>query len=408
MLVASGGDFSFGLREQADGTLRYATLPVVDHNEANAGLPGTIDLEGDPWAALDSLAGQVKAAGINQVNDVAIDDRVFEAYRGWSDGVIAPIWFNENLVDVSVAPGAAAGDAPTVTWRPETAAYTVRSNVTTVATGQVTTPLSVSLAEPGVLQVDGQIEAGGVPQGRYYLVDDPSAWARTGFIEALGRAGVTVTAAATGPNPEAAVPATPYDPATKVAEHTSATLAQLVKVVQKVSFNRGADLLVCLTAVKGGSTSCPQGLPDTYKTVTALGIPANTTYQFDGAGSDERSRTSPGAMSAFLRGVSKAPWAKAFEDSLPILGVDGTLGNNQAGTPAAGHVFAKTGTRAAFTDSSTGLLTGLTQVGYIDTASGRRLTYGVMTRDIPLLKVEDIFTASDDQGVIAAALYSGF
>jgi D-alanyl-D-alanine carboxypeptidase/D-alanyl-D-alanine-endopeptidase (penicillin-binding protein 4) len=408
VLVASGGDFSFGLRDQPDGTLRYATLPVVDHNEANAGLPGEIDLQGDPWAALDSLAGQVKAAGIDQVNDVAIDDRVFEAYRGWSDGVIAPIWFNENLVDVSVTPGAAAGDAPAVTWRPETAAYTVRSNVTTVAQGQATTPLSVSLAEPGVLQVDGQIEAGGDPLGRYYLVDDPSAWARTGFVEALGRAGVAVTAAPTGPNPAAALPAAPYDPATKVAEHTSATLGELVKVVQKVSFNRGADLLVCLTAVQGGSTACPQGLIETAKTVTALGIPANTTYQFDGAGSDERSRTSPGAMAAFLQGVTKAPWAKAFEDSLPILGVDGTLGNNQAGTPAAGHVFAKTGTRAAFTSETTGILTGLTQVGYIDTAGGRRLTYGVMTRDIPLVQIEDIFTASDDQGVIAAAIYSGF
>ena len=184
---------------------------------------------------------------------------MFEAYRGWSDGVIAPIWFNENLVDVTVTPGAAAGDAPTVTWRPETAAYTVRSNVTTVATGQATAPLTVTLAEPGVLQVDGQIEAGGAPQVRNYLVDDPSAWARTGFIEALGRAGVAVTAAPTGPNPAAALPTAPYDPATKVAEHTSATLAELAKVVQKVSFNRGADLLVCLTAVKGGSTSCPRG-----------------------------------------------------------------------------------------------------------------------------------------------------
>ena len=83
VLVASGGDFSFGLRDQADGTLHYATLPVVDHNEANAGLPGELDLAGDPWAALDSLAGQVKAAGIDQVNDVAIDDRIFEAYQGW-------------------------------------------------------------------------------------------------------------------------------------------------------------------------------------------------------------------------------------------------------------------------------------------------------------------------------------
>ena len=142
----------------------------------------------------------------------------------------------------------------------------------------------------------------------------------------------------------------------------------------------------------------PQGLVDTYKTVTALGIPANTTFQFDGAGSDERSRTSPGAMAAFLRGVSTAPWAKAFEDSLPILGVDGTLGNNQAGTPAAGHVFAKTGTRAATTVVDTGILTGLTQVGYVETASGRRLTYGIMTEDVPFTKIETIFTASDDQG----------
>jgi hypothetical protein len=31
-----------------------------------------------------------------------------------------------------------------------------------------------------------------------------------------------------------------------------------------------------------------------------------------------------------------------------------------------------------------------------------------MTRDIPLVQVEDIFTASDDQGAIAAAIYRGF
>ena len=144
--------------------------------------------------------------------------------------------------------------------------------------------------------------------------------------------------------------------------------------------------------------------------MTALGIPANTTFQFDGAGSDERSRTSPGAMSAFLRGVSKAPWAKAFEDSLPILGVDGTLGNNQAGTPAAGHVFAKTGTRAAFTTAvDTGILTGLTQVGYIETASGRRLTYGIMTRDVPLTADRGPSSRpATTRASIAAAIYSGF
>ena len=31
-----------------------------------------------------------------------------------------------------------------------------------------------------------------------------------------------------------------------------------------------------------------------------------------------------------------------------------------------------------------------------------------MTRDIPIQKIETVFTASDDQGAIAAAIYSAF
>jgi D-alanyl-D-alanine carboxypeptidase/D-alanyl-D-alanine-endopeptidase (penicillin-binding protein 4) len=264
------------------------------------------------------------------------------------------------------------------------------------------------LAEPGILEIDGQVDAGSDPQGRYYLVDDPSAWARTGFIEALKQSGIAVTAAETGPNPSDLLPAAPYDESTKIAEHTSATLAELTKVVLKVSYNRGADLMVCLTAVKAGSKDCLSGLADTYATVKALGIPDSTTYQFDGAGSDERDRTSPAAMSAFLRGAAEASWATAFEDGLPILGVDGTLATNQKGEPAAGHVFAKTGTRAAGTPADQGILTGITQVGYIDAKSGRRLTYGVMTRDIPLAQITDLFKVDEDQGAIAAAVYENF
>ena len=166
---------------------------------------------------------------------------------------------------------------------------------------------------------------------------------------------------------------------------------------------------MCLTAVKGGSTSCPQGLVDTFETVTALGIPADTTYQFDGAGSDRREySTSPGAMAEFLQGVTKAPWAKAFEDSLPILGVDGTLGNNQKGTPAAGHVFAKTGQRVATTAEETGLLTGLTQVGYIEAASGRRLTYGVHDQGHPDPEDRDRLHGQRRPGRVAAAIYSAY
>ena len=35
---------------------------------------------------------------------------------------------------------------------------------------------------------------------------------------------------------------------------------EYVKLIMKVSYNRGADLLTCLTAVKTGSTDCDDGL----------------------------------------------------------------------------------------------------------------------------------------------------
>jgi len=59
---------------------------------------------------------------------------------------------------------------------------------------------------PGHLVVSGQIARGSPPALRVWEVDNPSAFARTAFIEALKRAGVTVTAQETGVNPVALLP----------------------------------------------------------------------------------------------------------------------------------------------------------------------------------------------------------
>ena len=113
VLVASG-DFSFGLRDQPDGTLGYNSLPEVDHNSTYTGFAGGANIKGsDPLAALDALAAQVKAAGITEITgNVMIDDRLFETYHGLSAGPIAPIWVNENVIDIMVTPTKArrAGD----------------------------------------------------------------------------------------------------------------------------------------------------------------------------------------------------------------------------------------------------------------------------------------------------------
>ncbi|MGH8531285.1 MAG: D-alanyl-D-alanine carboxypeptidase [Gammaproteobacteria bacterium] len=196
VLVASG-DLSLGLRERPDGTLAFNSAPEFDHTYANTGLAGPALVRGDPFAGLDQLARQVRDAGIGEIRgNVVIDDRLFTPFSGWPDGLISPIWVNENRIDITITP-ADPGKPAAVERRPKTAAYTVESAVETVAHGRETT-LKVDAPKPGVFRVHGQIAAGHGPALRVGEIADPAAFARIAFIEALERAGVRVRAGGQG------------------------------------------------------------------------------------------------------------------------------------------------------------------------------------------------------------------
>jgi len=115
LVLVGSGDLSFGLRKQPDGSLSYENLPALDHSYATTGFPGAVEPQGDPLSALDELAASVKAAGVTHVNgDVVVDDRLFTPHT-FPDGLVSPVWVNENLIDIEVTPGAAAGGPTTVT-----------------------------------------------------------------------------------------------------------------------------------------------------------------------------------------------------------------------------------------------------------------------------------------------------
>jgi len=404
VLVASG-DFSMGLRERTDGTLGFVSAPRIDHNYADTGLPGPALLpRSDPLAGLDDLARQVRASGVRRVlGDVVVDDRLFRPDDGWPDGLISPIWVNENVLDVTVSP-AAPGAAARVDWRPKTAAWRVTGRVTTGPPGSAPA-LTVRRTAPGVVRVGGSVPAGGGPVLRVFQVPDPAAFARTAFVEALRRNGVRVAARATGPNPRALLPAgRAYPAARRVAERVSPPLSEYTKVILKVSYNRGADLMVCLTAVKAGSRDCEAGIAREVRHNASLGARRVTTFPFDGAGSEEQDRTTPVDMTRFLRAVAGEPYGEALRDGLPVLGVDGTLADVAKGTPAAGRIQAKTGTRLHVTDAGQALLTGNAHVGYIRARSGRQLVFADFVRDVPLPSPERLREVDADQTAIEAAI----
>jgi D-alanyl-D-alanine carboxypeptidase/D-alanyl-D-alanine-endopeptidase (penicillin-binding protein 4) len=404
LVLVGSGDLTFGLRELPNGTLSFENLPAVDHSYA-AELPHAVEPFGRPLSALDELAASVRAAGITHVSgNVIVDDRLFASYE-FPDGLVSPIWVNENLVDLLVKPGT-VGQPASVDPKPETSSYVIDDQVTTVAKGKPTT-LDVGEPSPGTIEVSGQIAAGEPPTLKIWEVADPAAFARTAFIEALARAGVTVTAPVTGPNPAVLLPARgSYKPAQMVGQHVSLPLAQYAKLILKVSYNRGADLMTCLAAVKLGGSGCKRGIGAEVQTATGLGVGRSEVIPFDGAGSDDQGRTTPTALAGLLRGIPGTSYGKTFVGALPVLGRDGTLANVLDYAPVAGHAQVKTGNRVVAGNGAGQInVLGNSLAGYVTTSHGRRLVLAIVVGNVPLKTPEGFFGVVDDQAAMIEAVY---
>jgi D-alanyl-D-alanine carboxypeptidase/D-alanyl-D-alanine-endopeptidase (penicillin-binding protein 4) len=376
----------------------------VDHSESNAILATT-----DPLSGLNDLARQVKAAGITKVSDVVIDDTLFPPVQLENSPVLSPIVINDNLVDVSITPGT-AGAAPALAMRPQTAAYRLENRATTGPAGSAST-LTLAEGPDGTIVVTGSIPAGTGMANQSQPVKAPSAFARTLFIEALGRQGVSVTAPATGANPAALIPAAaPYAGAKKVAELTSPPLSEDVKLTLKVSQNLHANHYIMLLALADNRTGFYDGMDKEGRVLKGLGLDTTGVMFGDGAGGDRVDHVTPQAAAQLLTLVSARPYADTFVQAQPVLGVDGTTVNHcRAGNPACGRVYAKTGT-FVIPDFLNGqfVLPSKALAGYVDAKSGRRLVFAAYVNNVPLSDTVTVDTIGTDLGSIAGLIYQNY
>jgi D-alanyl-D-alanine carboxypeptidase/D-alanyl-D-alanine-endopeptidase (penicillin-binding protein 4) len=95
-----------------------------------------------------------------------------------------------------------------------------------------------------------------------------------------------------------------------------------------------------------------------------------------------------------------------------VLGKDGTLAEILVDSPAAGHVYAKTGTYAIGNALSRGggVITGKGLAGFIDSKGGHRLAFAAYINFVPVDPLDEAATKSVGQalGEIAAAAYDVF
>jgi len=362
----------------------------------------------NPLQALDDLAAQVASSGIKALDGTVVADDtlfVYERYgQGWGQddlmwdygAPVSALTINDNTRTLTLAPGIRAGDKAVVTWNPalpDDALLLKNEAVTSPAGTQSHLGLDRQV-DQSVLRAFGSIPQGSKPLDFDIAVQDSAKFAGDAFVLALSAKGIQVNGAvqvshrlsgdtqdfnaethqpiALKPLTERQLPFTPPAGTRIVAQRTSPPLGQIVTVVNKVSQNLHAEMLLrMLGRTEGDDGSIAQGARVVRQFLTSAGVPPDGYFFFDGSGLSPQDVITPRAATTLLTYAARQPWGEVYRASLPVGGVDGTLSNRFKNSPLKGKVFAKTGTLAEVHALS----------GYLIAASGRTLVFSILCND---------------------------
>lgn len=413
VLVASG-DPNLSGRIQPDGTLAFENQ---DH--AYGGSPDTKAVPGDPLLVIRQLAAQIAARGIKRITgNVLVDATLFpEGERELGTRiVISPVSVNDNIVDLTVSAGDVLGAPAKLQVSPATSYATFVNHVVTGAANSKPDVDMTDVRNPDgsyTVTLSGNAPLNGPSILYPYAVPKPSRFAQVTLVDALRAKGIQVNVPPTSANPNFKTLAASYTKDNIVAEHASPPLSEEIKVTLKVSQNLHASMTpYILGAVLGHNPKDPQqaGFDLERNFLSKGGLDLSGASQADGAGGAESAFFTPDFMAHYLAYMSRQKNFPIFKKALPILGRDGTLWNIEVNSPAAGHVFAKTGTFEAYDALNKNLmLTGKGIAGYMTTADGRHVAIAIYANRVSLpLDDPDAAETVVGQalGEIATAIYS--
>ncbi|MES2445193.1 MAG: D-alanyl-D-alanine carboxypeptidase/D-alanyl-D-alanine-endopeptidase [Pseudomonadota bacterium] len=366
-------------------SVRLEGRDVVLEGHGDARLSSADDCTVD---CLATLADAV-AARTRRVHDVIGDDSFYPDER-WSPGMswnniptrsgtgISALTLDDNEIRIRAVPGA-AGAAPAIDGP---AYYAFDNRVVTVAGGKTDIGYD-RLPLERTVRLTGTIAAGAAPEPVRFGIDDPAHYAAWRFRQMLEARGVKVTGtvgvrhrplvAADNPAVRGAAPPVRSPRPAPLAQLTPPPLGEDLTVINKVSQNLHAELMLRRVGYRQGTGSIADGLNVVHQMMRAAGAP-RASYDFsDGSGMSSYNRVAPRGAVIFLRWIAAQPWGAAWRETLPVGGSPGTLSRRFAGTILEGRIFAKTGTLNATNALS----------GYMTAKSGKTLIISVFANDIP-------------------------
>jgi PBP4 family serine-type D-alanyl-D-alanine carboxypeptidase len=319
---------------------------------------------------------------------VRIDISLFpEGQRELGTGVVmSPIVVNDNIVDVTVGPGASEG-APVVFQQSPTTTYVTFVNKATTGKPDSKPEIEWSsiVRNPDGTQtvtITGSFPATKPSILYKYTVPVPSRFAEVVFVEALREKGIQVELGSPAEKADFKALSASYTADRLVAEHVSAAMKEEVKVTLKVSQNLHASMTpMILAAMLGPRDGSKNGFDLEREFLQRAGLDLTGAAQGDGAGGN--AHFTPEFVVSYLAFMAKQKDYADFFNALPILGRDGTLFDIQPASSAAGKVHAKTGTFGAYDPLNRKLLvTAKGLAGYLTTAGGQHLAFAIYINNV--------------------------
>lgn len=390
-----GGDYrwrtSVYAKAQADqsGTLRGDLILY------GRGAPDLVTHSQDAnKASLAKLAGDLYARGIRRIDGNVIGDESF--FRGdtlgdgwqWTDmqwyfgAEASALSVNENQIDVNLVPSGKSEEPPIARTSDAENFVTLENRMVTGKQGMHTTiGLQRGLSDNNI-QVWGEFAPGSKGFGARLSVHNPALWAAKMFLGQLKTRGIVVSGQAQARDsrhPQIQR----FDPsqAIELAQVTSDSLSEIAKKTNKESNNLYAELILrTLGRERGEMLGSPaqigreRGDDETGLAIIRLwldraGIATDRIALHDGSGLSRLDLVTPEATLGLLVALSKTASGPIFRQSLPISGLDGTLGGRL--TTLRDRVSAKTGS-LTYTHSLS---------GYLTTAEGEQLAFSILCND---------------------------
>jgi D-alanyl-D-alanine carboxypeptidase/D-alanyl-D-alanine-endopeptidase (penicillin-binding protein 4) len=330
---------------------------------------------GPPLQAIEQLADAIAAHGVERIDgDIVGDDRLFpwDPYPpSWTEddtlrdygAPVSALTVNDNTVTISISPAS-------LTIEPAFEYLTIENRVRTTARGSDPALHARRIARSTQWQLTGTI-----PLGRTVMealpVDDPALFAAAALYDALTRRGIAIHGRPVARHRPAGQPYAAVD-GEELASRTSPPLADLLQVMDKVSENLHAELLLReVGRVTRGEGSTAAGLAEMTAFLAATGAqPADWRLE-DGSGLARNTLVTPRLLTHILAREAQSSDSALWISLLPAGGEDGTLSRRLCCMSGGRGIHAKTGT----------LSRALALSGYADSATHGQLAFSILVND---------------------------